>query len=120
MALIRVLTRKLNNNEVVQKCMNVFKTLLSYSYDKEEEDLVIEGVTTMYEHLLDTFTADTLHLLAYHCMRSYRLRALLRKKECKIQQIVHKYSKDEHYSEVCRLTVFLILNQEEPILFTIA
>lgn len=48
MCLIRVLTRKHQNKEVVEKSLQIFKTLLNSSYDRDEEGLVIEGIPLMY------------------------------------------------------------------------
>ncbi len=79
MCIIKVLTKKHENNEVFNKCILIAKILICQSYDRDEEDVVIEGCLTMYDQLLkNERREDTLNLLACHLGRAVKLRKLIR------------------------------------------
>ena len=81
MCLIRVLTEKPTSKELIEKSIKIFKILLNMSVDRDEEDLVCNGSIEMYSQLLPKYPVDMLYLLGSHCLRSKKLRELLRKKE---------------------------------------
>lgn len=108
--LIRVLTRKIQNKEVTNKCLRTIKNL-SNLYDKDEGDAMIEGTTQMYEKILSSeIKEDGLFLLALHLLRSHQLRMMLQKKKDHVLELVKKLSEDAKYIDVCRQIFFLVYN----------
>ena len=80
MCLIRVLTNKPVNKELIEKSIRIFKILLSMPADRDEEDLVVSGSVAMYEKLLPSYPLDILYLLGSHCLRSRKLRQIFHRK----------------------------------------
>jgi len=65
----------------------------------------------MYEKILTgEIKEDGLFLLTLHLLRSYKLRAVLQKKNDQVLEIVRKLSEDTKYVDLCRLIYFIIYN----------
>lgn len=108
--LIRVLTKKIQNKEVTNKCLRTIKNLSTF-YEKDEGDVFIEGTSQMYEKILSgDIREDGLSLLTLHLLRSHKLRAVLQKKSDSVLEIVRKLSEDAKYVDLCRLISFLAYN----------
>jgi hypothetical protein len=46
--LIKTLTKKIDSKVMIEKCIVSFKNLLTFSYNREDEDEVIEDVPRTY------------------------------------------------------------------------
>ena len=80
--LIKIMILKINTMTDVDKCIISFKNLITFSYNKEDQEEVFNGRPEMYEKFLATaYLADALFLIVYHLLRSSNLRKQLRKKE---------------------------------------
>ena len=84
-SMIKVLTIKVNNKDILPKCIQSLKSILSFSYDIPDDDAVFKGIPEMYLKFLSSpYTADALFLLAYHLFRSKQFRQMLKNPEQKI------------------------------------
>lgn len=46
--IIKILTKKINNKAILEECIKSLKNLLTFSYDREDEEEVIDGIFEMY------------------------------------------------------------------------
>ncbi len=53
-SMIKILTIKVNDKEILVKCLQSLKNILSFSYDADEEDILIKGIPEMYMKFLST------------------------------------------------------------------
>lgn len=108
-SLIKILTVKVTDRKALVKCLQSLRNILSFSYQTQQEDNIIQGISDMYLKFIATeFTEDALFLLFYHLMRSLKFRELLRSPQDKIQQQLVKLADQEKYKEICRTIIFLI------------
>ena len=94
--LVRLLTSKSEEKEIVEKCLKIFKVIFT-TEEQAEEDILIEGSPNMYEKLLMSSNAESiLFVIGLHCTKSETFRASLilehDKKNCNLISIVHKIS----------------------------
>ena len=113
--LIKVLAQRTHHKYIVEKCIKGFRDILNFSYDRGDEREVLEGVPEMYHvFLASEYTPDALFLLAYHLLRSYKLRKLLLK-EKKLLEFVKKISNEDEYLELCRAIALIAHNPPLPL-----
>lgn len=70
--LVKLLTTKQNHRETVEKCLKIIRIIFS-SEEKDVEDIVIPGSSSMYEKLLQNnqnHQMDILFLIGLHCTKS--------------------------------------------------
>lgn len=85
----------------MDKCLKVIRVIFT-SEEKEDDDIVIEGSSTMYEKLLQNNQAnrlDIIYLIGIHCTKSRKFKKQLLvdhlKKKGNTLEYIHKMLQDE-------------------------
>lgn len=85
-SLIKILIIKINDKNALVKCIQSFRNVLSFTYQGDEDNNPIEGLSEMYLKVFQTeFVADGLFLLGYHLFRSNKFRQQLKLPNDKVQ-----------------------------------